>query len=67
MICVDRKQFIDCIKGNLLTRNSDAVITELGDAATHAVEAAEKGEIVYLTINNFIVSKIVNQVEISIK
>jgi hypothetical protein len=65
MLC-DRQQFIDGVNGFLMTRNEKGVITQLGDAATFAIEAAERGEIVYLTVNGKVVSKIVNFSEIAI-
>lgn len=50
MIYCDRQQFIDCTNGDLMIRNSKAQITHLGDGASSAVEAAEKGEEVILTV-----------------
>ena len=62
----DRQQFIDGANGNLFTRNEKGIITQLGDAATHAIEAAERGKVVYLTVNGKVVSKIVDFTEIAV-
>ena len=64
-ITADRQQFMDCVNGNLMTRNSNGEVTQLGDAASHAVEAAERGETVWLTANGVVVSKIVNGIEVT--
>lgn len=62
----DRYQFIAAASGILLMRRADAAITQLGDAAIEAVEAAERGEVVYLTIDRVVVSKIVNKREVEV-
>lgn len=62
----DRQQFIDCVNGELLRRNASGVITHLGDAATAAVEAAERGERVWLTVRGKVVSYIENGKEYAI-
>lgn len=63
IIC-DRQNFIDCVNGNLMVRNEKGIITHLGDKASEAVEATERGEEVILTVNNQRCSKIVNKQEI---
>lgn len=67
MITADRHQFIAAASGILLLRRADAAVTQLGDAAIEAVEAAERGEIVYLTIDGVIVSKVVDKQEVNIE
>lgn len=67
MITADRYQFIAAASGILLMRRADAAVTQLGDAAIEAVEAAERGETVYLTIDGVIVSKIVGRQEVGIE
>lgn len=61
IIC-DRKQFIDCANGDLLIVDK-GVVKALGDGASAAMEAHEKGKRVYLTVNGVIVSSIKNFVE----
>lgn len=63
MIICDRQNFIDCVNGDLLIRDAQGRITHLGDAATDAVAAHNRGETVYLTVHGRIVSKISNYVE----
>lgn len=67
MITADRYQFIAAASGVLLLRRADAAVTQLGDAAIEAVEAAERGEIVYLTVDGVIVSKVVDKREMKIE
>lgn len=67
MITADRYQFIAAASGILLMRRADAAITQLGDAAIEAVEAAERGETVYLTVDGRVVSQIVNKQEVKIE
>lgn len=62
----DRYQFIAAASGVLLLRRADAAVTQLGDAAIEAVEAAERGEVVYLTIDGVVVSKVVNKREVEV-
>lgn len=64
MITADRYQFIAAASGILLARRADAAITQLGDAAIEAVEAAERGETVYLTVDGRVVSKVVKGQEV---
>lgn len=64
-IIVDRQDFIDCYNGDLLIREGINV-THLGDAASFAMDAAEQGKEVFLTINGVIVSKFHNGIEIKI-
>jgi antitoxin (DNA-binding transcriptional repressor) of toxin-antitoxin stability system len=52
--------------GNLMIRNEKGIITHLGDRATAAVEAAEKGEEVILTVNGEKFSKIIDRREIKL-
>ncbi len=66
MIRSNRQDFIDCTNGDLMIRNKDGVITHLGDAATDAVEKAEQGEEVILTVNGKDFSKIINFEEIKL-
>ena len=66
MILCNRQDFIDCVNGDLMIRNSKGIITHLGDRAIDAVEASEKGEEVILTINGKEFSKIINKQEIKI-
>ena len=54
IIC-DRQAFIDCANGDLLCVEK-GVVTALGDAASEAMGAHDRGEKVYLTINGVIVS-----------
>lgn len=61
VVC-DRKAFIDCANGDLLCVEK-GVITALGDAASEAMEAHDRGEKVYLTINGVIVSYIQKGIE----
>jgi len=63
----DRDQFIDCYMGDLMIRDERGVITHLGDAATHAVEAAEHGQTVLLTVNGLPFSVFSEGVETLIK
>lgn len=65
-IVADRQQFMDCVNGDLMMRNAAGEVTQLGDAATHAVEAAERGETVWLTVGGRIVSKIENGQEVEV-
>lgn len=55
-ILADRQQFIDCCKGDLLIRDDRGVVTHLGDGATEALEAVERGETVGLTVSGKVVS-----------
>ena len=59
-VFADRKQFVDCCKGDLLIRNAEGRLTHLGDGASFAMEAAERGEPVFLTVNGVTVSVVVN-------
>jgi antitoxin (DNA-binding transcriptional repressor) of toxin-antitoxin stability system len=52
--------------GNLMIRNEKGIITHLGDRATAAVESAEKGEEVVLTVNGVRFSKIIDKQEIKL-
>ena len=63
----DRQQFIDCCNGDLMSRNSRGVITQHSDAATDAVEAAERGETIWLTVGGDVVSRFVNGEEIAVE
>ena len=65
MIICDRQDFIDYVNGDLMIRNRKG-ITHLGDRATMAFEASEKGEEVILTVNGIQFSKIINKQEIKI-
>jgi hypothetical protein len=66
IVKIDRQQFIDCVNGDLMTRNSCGVITQLGDVATKAVEAAERGETVALMVGGRIVSYVVEGKETAV-
>ena len=63
-ILADRQQFIDCYHGNLLTVDDRGVITQLGDCASAAFKAAERGERVWLTVRGVIVSYFENGQEV---
>ena len=65
-ILADRQQFIDCANGDLMTRNERGEITQLGDGATAAFEAAERGERVWLTVRGVVVSYIQDGVEVRV-
>lgn len=65
IIC-DRKAFIDCANGDLLCVEK-GVVTALGDAASGAMEAHDRGKKVYLTVNGVIVSFIQKGIEKLIK
>lgn len=62
-IVCDRQAFIDCAKGDLLIVEK-GVVKALGDAASEAMDAHNRGERVYLTIDGVIVSSIQNFKEI---
>jgi len=62
-ITCDRQNFIDLANGNIMIRNSKAIITHLGDAASDAMEAHNNGKQIYLTINGNIVSSVYKGVE----
>lgn len=66
VIRADRQQFIDCVNGDLLSRDASGSVTQLGDAATHAVEAAERGELVILTVHGKDFSRIKDGQEIAL-
>jgi hypothetical protein len=64
MFRVDRQDFIDCYNGDLMIRNSKGVITHLGDRASDAVDAAERGETVELLVRGKLFSKFINGREV---
>lgn len=65
MFRVDRQDFIDCYNGDLMVRNLKGVITHLGDRASDAVKAAERGEVVELMVRGKVFSKFINGKEVA--
>ena len=59
MIICDRQNFIDCANGDLLSIEKGKVLA-MGDVASKAMEAHNKGEKIALTANGVIVSYIQN-------
>ena len=57
MILCDRKNFIDCANGELMSIKKCKVVS-LGDAASKARDAHNKGKTIALTTNGKIVSYI---------
>lgn len=62
-ITCDRQTFIDCANGDLLIVEK-GVVKALGDAASSAMDAHNRGERVYLTVDGVIVSSIQNFKEV---
>ncbi|MFA5457539.1 MAG: hypothetical protein WC261_07930 [Synergistaceae bacterium] len=58
-VTCDRQAFIDCANGDLLIVEK-GVVKALGDAASEAMEAHERGEKIYLTVDGVIVSTVQN-------
>ena len=67
MLC-DRKDFIDCINGDLMIRDKSGTITHLGDKIEvyKAIKCAERGNEVILTVKGLPFSKLINFTEIKI-